>query len=183
MKAYIVELLRERLLELTAIQREHDQTGLYTDIDPFLEKIKDEFGRLRSPIAAIVANVQSEIRTCIEGKESENMKANTSSRKKRKAGIAAALMMLNESMQHEIAQLDAMFAEMEEKLAQTIAAASSIQPFPARTGNRETWYAEIWQQMEAGPNTKAMTLYLKTALVKSDRNHLLAELLDRLMSE
>ena len=37
--------------------------------------------------------------------------------------------------------------------------------------------------MEAGPNTKAMTLYLKTALVKSDRNHLLAELLDRLMSE
>ena len=40
MKAYTRELLRERLLELTAIQREHDQTGLYNDIDPFLEKIK-----------------------------------------------------------------------------------------------------------------------------------------------
>ena len=68
---------------------------------------------------------------------------------------------------------------MEEKLAQTMAAASSVQPFrPARATVR--LYAEIWQQMEAGP-TQAMTLYLKTALVKSDQTTL-AELLDRLMS-
>ena len=183
MKAYTRELLRNRLLELTQIQREHDQTGAYTDIDTYLEATKDEFGRLRSPVAAIIANVQSEIQTCIEGKENDQMKATASSRKKRKVGISSALILLNESMQQEVVQLDSMFAEMEEKLAQTMAAASSVQPFPARTGNRETWYSEIWQQMEDGPATKAMTLYLKTALVKADRNHLLAELLDRLMSE
>jgi hypothetical protein len=183
MKAYTRELLRSNLLQLTRLQREHDQTGAYNELDAYFEEVKDAFGRLRSPIAAIVANVQSEIQSCLEGKELDQMKSNISSRKMRKAGISAALVVLNESMQHELAQLDAVFAEMEEKLAQTMAAASSIQPFPARTGNRETWYAEIWQQMEAGPNTKAMTLYLKTALVKADRNHLLAELLDRLMSE
>ena len=183
MKAYTRELLRAKLLELTKLQREHDQTGAFNELDAFLEDLKDAFGRLRSPISAIVANVQSEIQSCIEGKETDQMKATASSRKKRKAGISAALILLNESMQQELAQLDAVFTETEEKLALTMAAASSVQPFPARTGNRETWYAEIWQQMEAGPNTKAMTLYLKTALVKSDRNHLLAELLDRLMSE
>ena len=82
MKAYTRELLRAKLLELTKLQREHDQTGAFNELDAFLEDLKDAFGRLRSPISAIVANVQSEIQSCIEGKETDQMKATASSRKR-----------------------------------------------------------------------------------------------------
>ena len=76
MKAYTRELLRAKLLELTKLQREHDQTGAYAELDAFLEEVKDAFGRLRSPVSAIVANVQSEIQTCIESPTANKPAAN-----------------------------------------------------------------------------------------------------------
>ena len=65
MKAYTRELLRAKLLELTKLQREHDQTGASTNY--FL---RDE--RRVSPSKPNLrhrGHRELEIQSCIEGKE------------------------------------------------------------------------------------------------------------------
>ena len=183
MKIYTRELLMTRSLELSQIMRDFSQNSIYEPVHSKLLQIQDEFGRLRSPIHTMLTSAITRIDS-IQGGAVANPDAKNSEIRKQKLNMSMDILVeMNEVIRSEIQSIDHEFDDYKERLAQAIAALSVVGKMPVFESTHKAWTRKIWSNLVEDQTTKGMAVYLKAKLSASDRESIMDELLQQMISE
>jgi hypothetical protein len=176
------EILLDKLLTLPemidAYQR--NEIGFASRSAAWLQELEQSLMQLRSPLASTVANQRARIVSALDG-YSEALAGHERISRRKAVNITASLALdeAEKVLTSRIAEIDQKFDGWREKLAQFVSVASGSVPIPLPpTEPRSVWLKQTWLSWQTVNETRAMYTYLNTAMTRSDRLYLLAELLD-----
>lgn len=187
MQIYTRERLMQHILEVSDLSTLYrDQPSVYcAKVASWMEDIEETLGKLRHPLAGKVAAERGRIQGVSDGVRDPMVSLEMKRpRQIQRAMAAQSLATIQDLLFHYMEETDLKFRDMEQRMAQLLAVASSVDPIPARSvgETRESWVRRVWSQLCGIQEAKAMVDFLRASLKPYDLNYLLGETLSNLMN-
>ncbi len=185
MLAVTRELVLGHLAELsTLVNKYGDRQAYVQEVLAWCMRVEQSLGRVRSPLASLVAAERGRILATPDGLRDPEVKDESNKRKVTGAMAAVALGRVEGALRGKVAEIDAHFDSLREKLASFLGAVSVKQPIPLPPPvghEREAWIRRVWSSLGSHAETRALYSYLNAAMAPQDRIYLLDDVLTHLI--
>lgn len=149
----------------------------------WLDETEKDISSLRSPISIILQSEKSSLTSVLDGYLPDNIQPGTSVRKHLRAFAAQSLEKVSKEIYSKIDSIDTQLDQMNEQLCHAIAILAI--KAPGLYDNLETnqmCIDAIWKMLSSLPETMQMYNYFCAKLTLTDRNYILIDIIQKIMS-
>lgn len=149
----------------------------------WLEEAEMDLSSLRSPIVILLQAEKSSLTSVLDGYLPNDIQKGNSIRKSQKAVAAQSLERISKEIYAKIEQIDHTLGQLSEKLSHAIAVLASKEPeaFENIQANQQG-IGIIWKKLGETPETIPMYNYFCATLATTDRDYLLLDIIQRIVS-
>lgn len=182
-------ILREKLLsqamKLAEISHVY-RTESHRFVDAYfvwLEDAERDLSSLRSPIVILLQAEKSSLTSVLDGYLPSSIQTGNSVRKSQKAVAAQSLERISKEIYTKIEQIDHSLEQHSEKFRHAIAVLASKDPtiFEGIQANQQG-IVTVWNRLGQTPETIPMYHYFCAALATTDRDYLLLDIIQKVLS-
>ena len=182
-------VLREKLLVQAAKLADVSnlyRTESYQFVDAYfswLEDAEKDLSALKSPISILLQSEKSSLTAVLDGYIPTNIQVGKNARKTQRAAAARSLETISREIYARIETIDQTLDQLNDKLCQAIAVLASKEPdFYATIQANQQGIDAVWKKLSQTPETTPMYNYLCAKLTLTDRNYLLQDIIQRVVS-
>ena len=149
----------------------------------WLEETEKDLSGLRSPIGILLQAEKSSLTSVLDGYLPNHIQEGKSIRKIQKAVAAQSLEKISKEIYSKIENIDHTFDQLSEKLCHAVAVLASKEPdLYEKLQVSQQGIDIIWKMLERTPETIPMYNYFCAKLASTDRNYLLMDIIQKIVS-
>ena len=182
-------ILREKLMaQMEKLARVSDvyrtQSHLFVEAYfSWLQEAEKDLSTLRSPISILLQAEKSSLVSVIDGSLPDHIQGGRSTRRSQRAAAAQSLERISKEVYSKIEDIDRNLSQANEQLCNAVAVLVTKEPDitnglqPDQAGLNA-----IWKGLSRTPETRPMYHYLSAKLAPSDRDYLLIDIIQKLIT-
>ena len=147
----------------------------------WIEEAEKDLSGLRAPISIILQSEKSLLTSVMDGYLPDYVQSGKSNRKNQKAVAARSLEKVSKEIYSKIGEIDRTLDQLNEQLCHAVAVLQSKTPgLYEKLPTSQQGVDIIWMMLKEAPETQQMYNYFCAKLAPTDKNYLLADIIQKI---
>lgn len=184
----MLSILKEKIicqgisLAQTSALYQSDAQQLVAKYIRWLNDTEESIASLRTPLSLTIQAERTTILAIGDGLIPDGVQPSKSTRKLARAATAISIEKVSLLLQEKVREIDLFFEQILEQLCQAAAIVQSLKPQTYSSLNAEFGPSKLWQEIKQTKETVQIHNYLCAKVSVTDRNYLLTEVVQRILS-